>query len=298
MGRSVTVRVPASSANLGPGFDSLGIALDLTGDVRVSLLDHPAPRPENRGDALALEAARAVFSRAGTPMPDGLQAEYRGELPVGRGLGASAVLNAGGALAANRLLGDPLTPDQVLLVATELEGHADNVAPALFGGFQVVVYDGSAVTRVQVPLPDGLQAVVLVPDLEMPTHESRKLLPATLTRAEVVHNVGRAALLVAAMATGRLDVLRVATQDVLHQPARAKLFPALFDVIDAALGAGAVCSFLSGGGSAVLALTTERPVEAGEAMIAAAKAHGTTARYLLTAPRACGARIVSDGPLP
>lgn len=293
MSRSVSVRVPATSANLGPGFDSLGIALDLTGDVRVSLLDRPAP-PGRDGD-FALAACRALFGRAEQPLPAGLQVEYHGELPVGRGLGLSAVLRVGALIGANRLLGDPLTPDEVLLVATELEGHADNVAPALFGGFQVVVQDGCGVSRVELPLPPDLEAVVLLPDLDMPTDESRKLLPRQISRADAVYNVGRAALLVAAVATGRLDALRVATQDRMHQPARAQLFPALFDVIEAALAAGALCAYLSGGGSAVLALTTGGASAVGEAMLAAAAARGTSGRYLVTAPRACGAQIVFDG---
>jgi homoserine kinase len=292
MSRSVNVRVPATSANLGPGFDSLGLALDLTGDVCISLLDHASP-PGRDGD-YAFAAARTLFERTGRPLPAGLHVEYHGDLPVGRGLGLSAVLRVGALIGANHLLGDPLPPDELLLIATELEGHADNVAPAVFGGFQVVVYDRCTVSRVEVPVPAGLQAVVLLPDLDMPTDESRKLLPQHLTRQQTVYNVGRAALLVAAMATGRLDALRVATQDVLHQPARATLFPALFDVIDAALGRGALCAYLSGGGSAVLALTTGGSDEVGEAMLAAATAHGTGGRYLITAPRACGAQIVSD----
>lgn len=286
------MRVPATSANLGPGFDSLGLALDLTGDVRVSLLDGPAP-PGREGD-YALAAAHALFARAGRPAPAELQVAYHGDLPVGRGLGLSAVLRVGALIGANRLLDGPLSSEELLLIATELEGHADNVAPALLGGFQVVVYDGCSVSRVQVPLPQQLQAVVLLPDLDMPTDESRKLLPRQLSQQEAVYNVGRAALLVAALATDRLDALRVATQDVLHQPARAALFPALFDVIDAALGRGAHCAYLSGGGSAVLALTSGGGHEVGEAMLGAATARGTTGCYLITAPRACGAQIVSD----
>lgn len=279
---------------MGPGFDSAGIALDLTADVRVTLHDAPAPFAHGRAEQLALTAARAVFARAGLPPSANLQAEFHGDIPVGRGLGASAVLRAGAVIAANRLLDDRFTLHQVLEIATELEGHADNVAPAIFGGFQIVVWHEGTLTRVEVPLPADLQAVLLIPDLDMPTSESRRLLPHELTRQEAVFNIGRAALLVAALATGRLDALRVATQDVLHQPSRAKLFPALFDVIAAALSAGAACAYLSGGGSAVLALTTINTDRIGGAMLAASKHRGTSGRFIVTRPRACGAEIIAD----
>ncbi len=294
MARIVTVRVPASSANMGPAFDSAGIALDLTVDVCLTMHDAPVAPAKDRGEQLALAAAQAVFAQAGTPPSLNLRAEFHGEIPVGRGLGASAVLRAGAVLAANRLLDDPLTTDQLLEIATELEGHADNVAPAIFGGFQIVVWHEGRLTRVEVPLPAGLQAVVLVPDFDMPTSESRRLLPHELTRQEAVFNIGRAALLVAALSTGRLDALRVATQDVLHQPARATLFPALFDVIAAALSEGAACAYLSGGGSAVLALTTGNMAGIGTAMLAASQRRGTSGTYMVTRPRACGAEIISD----
>jgi homoserine kinase len=298
MGRAVTVRVPATSANLGAGFDALGLALDLTADVRITLHDRPAPYPRTRAEQLALAAARAVFTHAGRSTPVELEAEFESSIPVGRGLGASAVLRVGAVVGANAILGGPLSEHEVLLVATELEGHADNAAPALLGGFQVVVWDEGVLTHVQVPLPEGLQAVVLIPDLDMPTSESRRLLPMELSRHEAIHNVGRAALVVAALATGRLDALRVATQDVLHQPARSQLFPALYDVIAAAIDNGAACAYLSGGGSSVLALTTSNTDAIGRAMLAASVHRGVGGRYLITRPRTCGAQVVADASVP
>jgi homoserine kinase len=270
------------------------MALDLTGDVRITLHDHPAPDPQGDAERLALAAAQSVFIRAGHQRSPNLQAHYAGTIPVGRGLGASAVIRAGAVLAANRLLDEPFTRDQAVVLAAELEGHADNVAPAVFGGFQVVVWDEGELTRVEVPMPESLHAVLLIPELEMPTHETRKHLPAQVSRQDAVHNLGRAALLIAAMATGRLDALRVATQDVLHQPARSRFFPALFDVIDAALKANAWCAYLSGGGSAVLALTSDAGADVGEAMMAAAAQHGTAGSCILTRPRRCGAEIIAD----
>jgi len=288
---TVTVRVPATSANLGPGFDSLGLALDLHGEVTVSWSDRPARFPENRGEQLALGAAHAVYQHAGKPRPSGLRATVHGGIPVGRGLGASAVLRVGAVLGANVLLGEPFDQETVLRIATELEGHADNAAPALLGGFQVVVWTGDAVVHVAVPIPEDLRCVLFVPDLEMPTGESRKLLPTSIERRDAVHNIGRAALLVAAMAAGRLDTLALATQDVLHQPARSALFPAMFSIFEAARARGAHAAYLSGGGSSIMALTAGDEAAIGDGMAACAREQGVTGRVIVTRPTATGAVI-------
>lgn len=290
---SVTIRVPATSANLGPGFDALGLALELAGEVTVTWSDRPARFPENRGEQLALAAAQAVYQHAGKPRPSGLRVKVHGGIPVGRGLGASAVLRVGAVIGANILLGEPFDQAAVLRIAAELEGHADNVAPALLGGFQVVVWSGGRIEHVSVPLPEALRCVLFVPELEMPTGESRKLLPVTLERREAVHNIGRAALLVAALATGRLDALALATEDVLHQPARAKLFPAMYAIFEAARERGALAAYLSGGGSSIMAFATEHEAAIGEAMAARARAAGVGGRVILTRPSSEGARVVT-----
>ena len=291
---SVTVRVPATSANLGPGFDALGIALDLFGDVTVTWSDRPARFPENRGEQLALGAAQAVYQHAGRLRPSGLRVTIQSAIPVGRGLGASAVLRVGAVMGANIVLGEPLDQEAVLRIATELEGHADNAAPALLGGFQVVVWSGERVVHVGVPLPEVLRCVLFVPELDMPTGESRKLLPQRLERRDAVHNIGRAALLVAALATGRLDALDLATQDLLHQPARSALFPAMFPIFEAAREAGALAAYLSGGGSSIMALATQDEAAIGEAMGARARESGVEGRVIVTRPSTRGAHVVTQ----
>jgi homoserine kinase len=292
---SVTIRVPATSANLGPGFDTLGLALDIHGDVTVTWSERPARFPDNRGEQLALGAAQAVYQHAGRPRPSGLRVSIESTIPVGRGLGASAVLRAGAVMGANILLGEPFDQDAVLRIATELEGHADNVAPALLGGFQIVVWTGEKVVHIGLPAPEPLRCVLFVPELEMPTGESRKLLPRALERRDAVHNIGRASLLVAAMATGRLDALDLATQDVLHQPARSALFPAMFDIFAAAREAGALAAYLSGGGSSIMALTDGNEAAIGEAMAACAREAGVGGRVIQTRPSAAGARVLGNG---
>ncbi|MCH7835853.1 MAG: homoserine kinase [Chloroflexi bacterium] len=286
---SVTVRVPATSANLGPGFDCLGLALDIWATITLS---RDAPKVDHALARMADIAARALFAAAELEPLSGYEAAYEGSIPIARGLGASAVARAGGVLAANALAGDPFDREHLLFLAAELEGHADNVAPALFGGFQVAVRDRSRLTHLGVPLPEGLKAVLLVPELRMPTQKSRKLLPQSLTREDAVQNTARAALLVAALGQGRFDLLDEATKDRLHQPARAKLFPAMYGIFDAAKSAGAHCAYLSGGGSTICALCSDNEQGIADAMLEAARSRDVAAETLITAPTERGAEIV------
>jgi len=288
---SVSVRVPATSANLGPGFDCLGIALDLWATVTLSTGasqdDHPLAR-------MVLNAARAVFGAADMEPPQGFAATYQGSIPIARGLGASAVARVGGVVAANALAGQPFDRERLLLLATELEGHADNAAPALFGGLQVVVRDGERLTHVAVSLPTAMKAVLLIPELRMPTQMSRKLLPRSLSRADAVRNASRTALLVAALSQGRLDLLHEATKDRLHQPARARLFPAMYAIFDAARAAGAHCAYLSGGGSTICALCSDNEQGVADAMLEAARNREVAAETLITAPTERGAELLEE----
>jgi homoserine kinase len=290
MPAQITVRVPATSANLGSGFDSLGLALALAADVTVALRPPEASSPHQ----MLQTAVRAVYRAAGKPEPKELTVTWHAELPSARGLGASAAARAAGLFAANALMGDPLTQDDLLALGAELEGHADNIAPALFGGLQVVVRDADRWQRLAVPLPAGLAVVLFIPDLVMPTQESRRKLPQKLSREDAIYNVGRAALLVAALAQGRWDLLDTATQDRLHQPARARLFPALYDVFDAAKEGGAHAAYLSGGGSTVAAFATEHEERIARLMQQAAVARGFSGRTIITAPGEQGTRAVAS----
>ncbi len=289
----VVVHVPASSANLGPGFDCLGLALELSADMTVSLSHEPAAA--HTLAPMIVAAVRAAYRAARQAEPPEMSVSWAGDLPIARGLGASAAARAGGLVGANALMGGPLSADQLLVLGAELEGHADNMAPALFGGMQITVRgaDG-ALRRLAVPLPQELKIALFVPDLEMPTQETRKLLPRKLAREDAVYNVGRAALLVAALSQGRWDLLDEATQDRLHQPARAKLLPALYDVFAAANSAGAHAAYLSGSGSTIAAFATEGEERIAEAMKQAAASRGFTGRTLVTRPGGEGARVVNE----
>jgi homoserine kinase len=195
-------------------------------------------------------------------------------------------------VAANELLGRPFDDGRLLALGAGLEGHADNIAPALRGGLQVCVRDQDEWLCLQVKLPSDLRVALFVPDLEMPTQESRRLLPQRVPREDAIFNASRTALLVGALAEGRFDLLDAATQDRLHQHARSKLFPALFDIFSAAKDAGAHAAYLSGGGSTVAALVTRDEAAVASAMAASASARGFSGRTLVTRPGAMGATVV------
>jgi homoserine kinase len=242
---------------------------------------------------LVLVAARSFYRLAKQPVPE-LSAVGASAIPIGRGLGASAAARAAGIVAANALMGSPLTGAQMLTLGAGLEGHADNMAPALFGGLRVVVRDGDGFTHIAAPVHDGLRIVLFVPDFEMPTGESRKLLPAQLSREDAIHNIGRAAMFVSALGQGQWDVLDLATQDRIHQPARAKIFPAMHDIFAAAKDAGAHAAYLSGGGSTIAALATSSEERIARAMMQQAVARGYSGRTIITAPTPTGAMLINQ----
>ena len=289
------MRVPATTANLGPGFDAVGMALSLHADITISV--STGGRRKGRPDPMrrmAVGAARAAYAHLAERAPRGLDAESEAEFPVGRGLGASAAARTAGLVAANALLGQRLSEAELLSLGTELEGHADNIAPALFGGLQVVAVNGHSIARVSPTLKPGLRCAGFIPELSMPTHESRRLLPTRLSRGDAVHNSSRAALLVAALTSGAWDQLRVATDDRLHQRARSKLFPQMFDLFSAATDAGAFAAYLSGGGSTVIALTDARRAERVRAALErAAEAYNLPGRGFVAEPCRTGAEVTS-----
>ena len=261
--RRVTVRVPASTANLGSGFDVLGLALGLYNTVEVEAISRGveltvegegAERLQKVGDrSLVLRAAQATFAYLGVKAP-GLKIHLKNEIPLKRGLGSSATACLGGVTAAALLSGRALAPEEVLRLALPLEGHPDNITPSLVGGLTATSLAEAGIRYVKIPIPDAIRVVAVIPKMELGTAEARRALPAQVPLTDAVHNVGRAALLVAAMAAGDLSLLDEATRDRLHQPYRAKLIPGMDEVLDAARRAGALAAFLSGAGSTLVAL--------------------------------------------
>jgi homoserine kinase len=282
--RAVRVRVPATAANLGPGFDVLGLALTLYNEFtvretggRLHITVAGADGLPDDESNLFYRAFAALCRETGRPVP-GLRIHMALRIPSGRGLGSSATAVAGGLQAANALLGIDLSPEELLPLAVRLEHghHPDNVAPALLGGLVANTCTGDTIHSVRLPFPDDMLAVVFIPDFEMDTVRGRKLMPAHYAQADVVFNTSRVALFLAALTSRRYDLLGAAMEDRLHQPYRTQLFPALPALIAAARGAGAWGACLSGGGSTVLALTPRGPVaeQIGAAMAQAAEAAG------------------------
>ncbi len=256
----VRVRVPATSANLGPGFDTLGLALALYNDVTVEEAAEVSVSVEGEGSGRLDGGAQNVVARgvalgfevAGRRFP-GARLRCVNRIPLSRGLGSSAAAWVGGLLAANALMGEPLDRDAVVSVAARAEGHPDNVSAALLGGLTVSCADGDRVTAVSLPVPREIAWVVLLPETESSTREARAVLPESLPRADAVFNVQRVSLLLAALGAGRPDLLELAMQDRLHQPYRRRLFPWMDAVATAARRAGALGCVLSGAGPAMLA---------------------------------------------
>ena len=292
----VTVRVPATTANMGPGFDCLGMALDIYDDITFAELGQGDSVVEGEGmvksyGQLALHAAQELYKEIRRTAPS-FKVCSDNRIPIGRGLGSSAAAIVGGLVAANHLCGVPLSTKEILELAVRIEGHPDNVTPALLGGCRVmVVEEDRQLTQANVPFPPELKAVLFVPDFSMPTEESRRLLPDSLSRSDTVYNVSRAALLVTALATRRLELLQTAMGDRIHQPARSGIFSAMYCLFEAALDAGALGVFLSGGGPTVLALTLWEEKEIGKAMEEAAREEGIRGESLVSRMTLKGAYV-------
>ncbi len=260
-GARVHVRVPASSANLGPGFDALGLALDLHNEIDVTESDAVGVTIDGEGaDRLApndrnviVRAVRMAYEAAGRPFR-GCAIACVNRIPLARGLGSSAAAWVGGLVAGNALLGSPLDTDALLGLAARAEGHPDNVAAALLGGLTVAYGGAGGARALSLPVPAGLRWVVLVPDVSMSTAEARAVLPASVRRVDAVFNVQRVALLLASLQAGRIDLLPSALEDRLHEPHRLKLFPWMQDVVAAGRAAGALGCVLSGAGPSLLAV--------------------------------------------
>ena len=297
------VTVPASAGNTGSAFDSLGLAYGLTNDI---LLETDAPaevRVEGegadllrRGEPNLVQLAFQRFSEAtGRAVPPH-RLTLVNRIPFGRGLGSSAAAIVGGLLAADAAAGTKLGLEGLLKIALPMEGHPDNLAPALWGGFVLTVLDEGDVhgrfTVVPFKPPADWRAVLYVPDLVIPTRQARAILPTAVPRADAVFNHSRVGLLVAALAQGRPELLRTAMQDRLHQPYRAKLFPPMDDLIRAGLDAGAWGACLSGAGSAILALSSEgKAKDVAAALEDVARRRSVPGRTLVLEIPSTGARV-------
>ena len=301
----ITVRVPATTANMGPGFDCLGMALDIwntivvetdgseSGPERVVVSGEGRDSLSTGSDNLVFRSFQHIYDGLGVPVPP-VRIACQNSIPLARGLGSSSAAVVGGLLAGSVLSGANLTSERILELAAEIEGHPDNAAAAVMGGCRIVVSDGDRLVTDSVSIPEELKAVLFVPDVPMATEEARGLLPAMIDRQDAVFNIGRTALLVNALSSGNLEYLAVATEDMLHQPARQKIFFPMKNIFRAAMSAGALGVFLSGAGSSVLALALDREYTIGYEMADAAMKSGVEGAIKVTNPTALGAHVVEE----
>jgi homoserine kinase len=265
---TVTVRVPASTSNLGPGFDTLGIALKLHNQISIRETDAPGIEPvsASRGPVgMVREAAAAFFARS-KAKPHGFQFEIKGDVPVAAGLGSSVTVRLGAVYGLNEINGRPLSDHALLDLVTDLEGHPDNCAPALFGGFVVAGLIDGTVRHRRFNVPATLKFVCCLPEYEVATEKSRALLPKLVPLRDAVENLNRVALMTAVFATGDFSLLRGLFDDKLHQPYRKKLVPQLDEAIAAGVEAGALGGWLSGSGAAIICLTEHKERAVADAM--------------------------------
>ena len=297
----ICVRVPATTANLGPGFDAFGMALTLFNEftvrpaaaLQITVEGEDAAGLARDEQNLFVQAFHRAFDAAGAP-PPAISLHMRNRIPLFRGLGSSASATVGGLTAANHVLEHALTSEQLLEIACDLEGHPDNAAAALLGGLIVcAAEEGESVVYARVPVPEKLRAVVCVPDQHLPTALARRVVPREVSLTDAVYNVGHAALLLAGVIQADEACIRAGMNDRLHQPYRASIFPAMTPIMEAALAAGACGSALSGAGSSILALTFREPAAVAAAMLAAAQAHDTPAHTLLLSCAERGAIVES-----
>mmetsp|Transcript_70927 Transcript_70927/g.148367 ORF Transcript_70927/g.148367 Transcript_70927/m.148367 type:complete len:370 (+) Transcript_70927:96-1205(+) len=315
--RRVTVRVPATTANLGPGFDCCGMALDIWNEVTVERAtvfsieiegEGAQVLPKTKGN-LVVKGLEAAFKAIGKEPPV-LRYWTKNRIPFAKGMGSSSAAIVSGILAGLAIAGFNLQvkgEEELLQIATAIEGHPDNVAPCIYGGFQLGVHNGKRWWSDRVTLPHGMMCVVFAPDHVTETSEARELLKKKVSVSDAVFNCGRVGLLVAAFATNNLSWLRTATEDALHQPQRAPLHKHLKPLIQAALDSGAHGACLSGAGPAVIAFTGGRAgdviaqnvserkeLEVAEAFLKAADAINCPGQVLITKPIEHGGYIVSE----
>ena len=278
--QQVTVRVPASTSNLGPGFDCLGVALRIYNDVVVTR------GAKSRPQAFVEEAADLFFQHTHRA-PFSFSVSITDNIPSSRGLGSSVTVRLGVLLTLNALTGNRVDRLSIFQLCAQLEGHPDNAAPAIFGGFTVV--RGQTVQRFDVSAL--LSFVLLIPDFKIATSGARRILPSQIMRVAAVKNCANACAITAAFASGNYRNLRGAFADHLHQPYRLKLIPFLPRVVAAAEKAGALGGFLSGSGSTIAAVTLRSPKKVAAAMLRVAGS--ASAHTLITRADNRGARVLA-----
>lgn len=262
--KDFTVTVPASTSNLGPGFDVIGLALNLYNKYNFKILDSTSAKleyssniPESEipysKDNLVYRAFDYVFKKEDKETPS-IKIHFEAQIPTTGGFGSSSTAIVAGLMAANQILGNPYDQNKLLKIGTQLDGHPDNITPAIVGGLVVCLYADSTHNFVKLAWDQNLFFVAITPDFKVPTANARSVLPSHVEFQDAVFNIGYSSLLVAALAAKDTEVLKKCFKDRLHQHYRAKLVPGMQCVLDCGVEAGAIGTMLSGAGSTLIAV--------------------------------------------
>lgn len=261
----IRIQVPATSANLGSGFDSLGIALTMYNQVYMEVCDQidissndgvDIPSDESN---LIYWSAKHLYEECGKRLP-GLRIIQENNIPMTRGLGSSSACIVAGLLGANRFLGAPLSAQDLINLAAKMEGHPDNTTPALMGGLVTSAMDGGRIYSVSVPVAHNIRFGVFIPPFELKTEVARGVLPEQYSREDAVYNLSRSALMTSSLFSGSLQNLRVAVQDKLHQPYRKSFIPGLDTVFRLSYELGSYGTYISGAGPTVISITDDKGI--------------------------------------
>ncbi len=301
MSITVKVRVPGTTANCGPGFDTVGIACTIYSELELSLSVEGTLRIEIEGEGngriptdknnIIYQAVQAVLDKVGSHY-QGIYLKLYNKIPLARGLGSSAAAIVGGLIAANQATGNTLTQDEIFSMATIIEGHPDNVAPAIFGGITISVMQGNQPVSLRFMPEKMLNMVVAIPEFNLSTHTARQVLPNTITMKDAVFNISRVALLIGALCKGEFHHLQYALEDKIHQPYRLQLIPGMQQVFDAAIAKGAYGAALSGAGPCLIAFTESNCDKIGMAMVQAFSKCNVKAEYISLNIDTKGAQVI------
>ncbi|BBB92985.1 MAG TPA: homoserine kinase [Methylomusa anaerophila] len=309
MKKTIKIRVPGTTANCGPGFDSIGIACTIyneieftftpAGPIEIVIEGEGAGLLPETADNVIIKAVQMVFDRIYSRYPHCQQSRWQGirlhmnnAIPLSRGLGSSAAAIVAGLVAANELCGNNLNKEEILEIASAMEGHPDNVAPAVYGGITVSVAEASQVHCIRFIPKADFSMVVAIPEFNLSTKLARKVLPDSVPFQDAVFNIGRTALLVSSLYEGKLDFLQYALIDKIHQPYRSKLIPGMPEVFTAARKAGALGAALSGAGPCLIAFALSDLNKIGKAMVNTFSQHNVKAYYKVLGIDQEGAKII------
>lgn len=259
----IKVRVPATSANMGPGFDSLGIGLTLYNEfgfkeIESGLKFSGIPEEFCNEENIIYKAMKHCFDKAGYKIKGLEISELKQDVPISRGLGSSSTCIVGGLVGANEILGGKFSEDELLDMAVEIEGHPDNVAPALLGGMVVAITEENKTFYDKINIKGGLKFIAVVPNFRLSTEKARSVLPKEITLKDGVYNVSRAALLVASFTSGKHELIKYACKDAFHQNYRSQLIPGFEKVYNNSYELGALGCYLSGAGPTIMVVIDEK----------------------------------------